>query len=270
MSLCWWASSEAWRVSKQLIALFISSWRCSTSLGKVLKMALGETHICEAMGILVASEVPGMGDRGGEQLVWAMSSAMPAYDDSYGEGGITFRETGSIFSASKGISSLLAVGMFGAMDVGLLGEMPTGSCSELSGTVIDRSSSSISIAILGQETISLGHSVTECRDEIGVKNHWGVILGRFTCKSMGLQVDSMWESESEIGGLGGKTTAVPGPPFRPSGYTTSTPHCRSLQTSRLLRYPHVLLHGAMTIMALMCPAVDRGMCWEPSFNCVKV
>ena len=122
-------------------------------------MALGEAHEGEALGTLVASEVPGMGDREDEQLVWAMLLAMPVCNDSYGEGGISFREAGSIFPALKEISSPLAVGTFGAMDVDLLGEMPMGSCSEVVGIAIDRSSS-ISIVMLGQETISLGHSMT--------------------------------------------------------------------------------------------------------------
>ena len=47
---------------------------------------------------------------------------------------------------------LLAVGASGAMGVGLLGEIPAGGCSELSGIVID-SSSSISIVMLEQETM---------------------------------------------------------------------------------------------------------------------
>ena len=82
--------------------------------------------------------VPAMGDGEGEWLLWAMSSAMPTCNDCCGE-------------------------------VGLLGEMPMGSCSEVSGIAIDRSSS-ISVVMLGWETISLGHSVTECRDEISVEN----------------------------------------------------------------------------------------------------
>ena len=55
MSLYHWASSEAWRVSIQLIALFISSWRCRTLSGYVLKMSLGEACECGALGTLVSS-----------------------------------------------------------------------------------------------------------------------------------------------------------------------------------------------------------------------
>ena len=59
------------------------------------------------------------GEKGeGEWLVWAMSLAVPDCNDLCGEGGIPFREVGSIFPASKGISSPLASG---AMSVGLLG-----------------------------------------------------------------------------------------------------------------------------------------------------
>ena len=113
------------------------------------------------------------------------------------------------------------------MSVGLLGEIPAGGCSKFSGIVIDNSSS-ISIVMLGQETMLLGHSVTECSDEIGVEDRCGTILGRFTCKSVGLQADSTWESESQIGGLGRETHSGSRPLFRPSRYTTSTPCCRSL------------------------------------------
>ena len=54
-----------------------------------------------------------------------------------------------------------------------------GGCSELSVIAID-SSSSISFVMLGWETMSLGHSMTECGDEIGVEDCCGMILGRFT------------------------------------------------------------------------------------------
>ena len=132
-------------------------------------MALGEAYECGALGTLVASGVPDMRGGEGEHLVWAMSSARPFRDDPCGEGGILFGESGSIFPALKGTSSPLIIGTFGAMDAGLLGEMPTGSCSEVSGIAID-SSSSISILMLGQETLSLGHSMAECRDGIGIEN----------------------------------------------------------------------------------------------------
>ena len=69
-----------------------------------MQLALGEAHDCEAVGTLVASGIPGMGDREGEQLVQAMLLAVPACDDSCGEGGIPFKEARSIFHGSKGIS----------------------------------------------------------------------------------------------------------------------------------------------------------------------
>ena len=64
----------------------------------------------------------------------------------------------------------LAVGTSKAMGVGLLEEMPMGCCPDVLGIALDRSSS-ISVIMLGQGTISLGHSMTECRDEIGIENH---------------------------------------------------------------------------------------------------
>ena len=59
---------------------FISSWRCSTLSGRVIEFA------CDWMGVGLPSlsRVPGMGE--GEQLEWAMTSAVPACDDSCGEG----------------------------------------------------------------------------------------------------------------------------------------------------------------------------------------
>ena len=119
------------------------------------------------------------------------------------------------------------IGAIGAMSVGLLGEISVGGCSELSGIANDNSSS-ISIVMLGWETRSLGYSVTECGDQIGVEDHCGMILGQFTCKSTDLQADSAWESESKIGSLGRETHSSSRPPCRPSRYTTSTPHCKSL------------------------------------------
>ena len=156
-----------------------------------------------------------------------MSSAVPDCDDLCGEGVIPFREAGSILPASKGISSPLAIGAIGAMSVGLLGEILVGGCSKLSGIVIDNSFS-ISVVMLGWETMSLGHSVTECRHGIGVEDHCGMILGRFTCKSVGLQADSTWESESQIGSLGKETQSSSKSLLRPSGHTISTAHYRSL------------------------------------------
>ena len=94
---------------------------------------------------------------------------MPVCDDTCGEGGTLFGESESIFPSLKGTSSPLIVGTFGAMDAGPLEELPPGRCSEVSGIAID-SSSFISIVMLGQETISLGHSVAECGDEIGIEN----------------------------------------------------------------------------------------------------
>ena len=69
-----------------------------------MELALGEAHDCKVLGILVASGLPGMGDREGEWLVWAMSLAVLACDDSCGEEGISFMEARSIFPGSRGIS----------------------------------------------------------------------------------------------------------------------------------------------------------------------
>ena len=59
---------------------------------------------------MVSSGASGRVEGKGEWLVWAMSSAIPYYDDPCGEVDIPFREVGSIFPASKGASSPLAIG----------------------------------------------------------------------------------------------------------------------------------------------------------------
>ena len=133
---------------------------------------------------------------------------------------------------------------------------------------------STSSSMLGLVTVSLGHSVKECREEIGIDDCWEVaivtspwvVLGRFTCNMAGLLVDSISQTDC----LGRGTCISLKPPFRPSRYTTSLPHWRSLQTSRQLRHPQVLLLGAPSTMMLMCLASERGMCWESSHNCTKV
>ena len=133
-----------------------------------MEWALWEAHDCEALGTLVASGVPGGSE--GEWLVWAVSSAVPTCHDSCGEGGISFREAGFIFPGLEGVSSPLAVGTSGAMDVGFPGETTTGSCPDVWSFALEKSSS-ISVVMLEQGTISLGHSMTEHGDEIGIKNH---------------------------------------------------------------------------------------------------
>ena len=84
----------------------------------------GRVHKCEALEILVSSGVPSREEGEGEWLVWAVSSAIPNFGDPCREGGIPFREVGSIFPASKGVSSQLAIGAIGVMSADLLGELP--------------------------------------------------------------------------------------------------------------------------------------------------
>ena len=59
--------------------------------------------MCKALGVLISSWAPGGEEGEGEQLVWAMSLAVPTCDDPCGEGGIPCREAGSIFLGLKGI-----------------------------------------------------------------------------------------------------------------------------------------------------------------------
>ena len=149
------------------MALFISSWRCSTLLGRVMELALGEACDWEAVEMLVTSGVPGMGE--GEWIEWTMSLAILVCNDSCKEGGICFREARSTFPILEGIFPLLVAGMLRAMDVGLLGEIHTERVLAILSIVLDKSSS-ISIAMQGWVTMLLGHSMTECGDEIGFEN----------------------------------------------------------------------------------------------------
>ena len=61
----------------------------------------------------------------------------------------------------------LAVGLLGAMGGGLLGEVCAESYPGVSSIVLEKSSS-ISSAMLGPVAISLGHSVTECGEDISI------------------------------------------------------------------------------------------------------
>ena len=102
---------------------------------------------------------------------------------------------------------------------------------------------------------------TECREEISIDDCWEVaivtslqmVLGRFTCNMTGSLVDSASQTDC----LGRGTCIGLKPPFRPSGYTTSMPHWRSLWTSKQLSYPQVLLLGAPSTMMLMYPVLER-------------
>ena len=91
---------------------------------------------------------------GGEQLEWAVMLAVPTYDESWGEGGCCFRQTGAISSESEG-TPLLAAGVLGAMGTGLLGEIHTEGCPKISSIVLEKSPS-ISSAMLGLVAISHG------------------------------------------------------------------------------------------------------------------
>ena len=63
-----------------------------------------------------------------------------------------------------------AVGVLGATGGGLLGETGTRDCSDVLDNVLDKSFSTSS-PMLSLVTVSLGHSVTECGEEIGIDDH---------------------------------------------------------------------------------------------------
>ena len=79
-------------------------------------------------------------------------------------------ESGIISPKSGGFFSLLAAGVLGTMSGGLLGETSAQNCFGMLDNAPDKSLSTSS-SMLGLVTVSLGHSVTECREEIGIDNH---------------------------------------------------------------------------------------------------
>ena len=58
-------------------------------------------------------------------------------------------------------------------------------------------------------------------------------------------------------------------PFRPSGHTTWSPHCKTLHTSSWPRHPQAFMLGVPSITTLMCPSLDRGVCNTPSLGHAK-
>ena len=158
------------------------------------------------------------------------------------------------------------------MGGGLLGKLGAKYCSGVLDKAPDKNFSTSS-SMLGLVTASLGQSVTECGEEIGINDYWEVaivtslwvVLGRFICSMASLLV----VSASQTNCLGRGTHIGLKPSFRPSGYTTSLPYWRCLQTSRQLRCSQALLLGALSTMTLMCPASERGTCWESSHSHTK-
>ena len=65
---------------------------------------------------------------------------------------------------------LLATGVLCATGPGLLGEIHAEGCPHISSIALEKSPC-ISSAMLGLVAISLGHSVTECRVELGIDDH---------------------------------------------------------------------------------------------------
>ena len=64
----------------------------------------------------------------------------------------------------------LTTGLLGITGSGLMGEVHVEGCPGISSIVLEKSSS-ISSTMLGPVAISLGHSVMECGEEIGINDH---------------------------------------------------------------------------------------------------
>ena len=126
------------------------------------------------------------------------------------------------------------------MGGGLLGEVCAESCSGILSIVLEKSSS-ISSTMLGLVAISLGHSVTECREEIGINDHSGtafgmsppVVLGRVNCNRVDLQVNSM----SQIGSLGKGACRGSKPPIQTLWVHHFAIHLKEMADLQLAKAP---------------------------------
>ena len=96
------------------------------------------------------------------------------------------------------------------MSVGLLGELPAGGCSKLSGIVIDNSTS-ISIVMLGQETMSLGHSETELEMKLVLGIAGGLSWEGLPARAWVHRKVPCGNPSPRLAVWGGRPAAVPGP-----------------------------------------------------------
>ena len=179
---------------------------------------------------------------------------------------------------AEGALALISDGASRATVVDLLRVLLPGTGLGVLRTAFDSSSWS-SAAMLVRVAVSLGHSMAECREEGGVEVPQGakamgmwppsITLKRSTCNSEGLQMGLPRVSMSHTGGSRSKNCMGSISPFRPLGYTTWFPHCRSLCISSGLRCLQVLLFGMPCIFALMYPSQDKGMCKASSLSCKR-
>ena len=95
------------------------------------------------------------------------------------------------------------------------------------------------------------------------------MLERSTFNSKGSWAGLLRVSMFQTGGSGSEKHIGSKPPFRCLGHTTWSPHCRSLHTPSWLRCPQALLLGMPSIIALICPLRDRGMCSVSSLSHAK-
>ena len=236
----WWGSMDVLVVSSHPMALFISLCSQSTLL-EVVPMSVPVGVLDGgAVGTLATSGVSNARIWEGEWLLGTVPSSMSAHGDACWEVAIS-------------------------LDVA---------------KIIQEKNSWSSVAILLQLGVALGHCVVESVEKGGVEalkrprmmGTWSSSLTqeRSTCSSKGLWTGMPRVLISQMGHFWSQSSTGSKPPFRPSGHTTCSSHCRSLHTSIWWRSPQVILLSAPSIMVLMWPSLARGTCRVPLLSHTKV
>ena len=95
------------------------------------------------------------------------------------------------------------------------------------------------------------------------------MLERFTHRSNGSWVGLLRASMFQAGSSEKVNHMGSNSPFRPSGHTTWSQHCKNLHSSSWLRNSQASMLGIPSIIILMCPSLDRAVCNAPLLSPVK-
>ena len=227
------------------MAVFISFWSQITLSGRV-----------EA---LVTS---------GVWLISTVSLGMATHSDAWGEAATSLEES----------SALVEGGVPWAMHVGLIGVESPNAWLQVPSIPHDKSSWTLVVMMMWLSILG-GCSMVKWEGEGGVEVLWGartfgiwspgVIWERSTSRNddlwAGLPSISMpWMSDPDS-----EVCTSSKPLFSPLGYTTWSPHCKSLPTFSWQRCLHALLHGTPSTMVLKWPSLERGTCWASSLSHIK-
>ena len=151
-------------------------------------------------------------------------------------------------------------------DSNLLGVVCPGARSEVLSVACDKS---CLMGILHNGMLGGGWHWGHGGTEVMGTSSLSFMLERFTCRSDGSWAGLPRASMFQTGGSEKVNCMGSNSPFRPLGHTTWSPHCKSLHTSSWLRHPQAFVLGALSIITLMCPSLDRGVCNAPSLSHAK-